>query len=198
MGALLGPLRMQIFTERERGLHWDALSTMSSVNAWPFVNHATSRWWTEPGVFDRWSNPTYSREAHPGVTSFQSALQTRSNTNKALWLWVPNKWGFGLWKLLRGPVCTHQRQEKPSPSHWHRKLMANTAVRLDKPCVSTWTWASLLSRFLVTAAWKLTGCWSPLVLFRVSSANFNSGYIHILLCQLPGNSWGMAPSVFSF
>lgn len=142
--------------------------------------------------------PQCDRVLWLSMTSFQPALQKRSNTNKALWLWVLNKWGFGLWKLLRVPVWTHQCQGKPSPSHWHRKLMANTAVRLDKPCVSTWARASLLSRFLVTAAWKLTGCWSPLVLFRASSAKFNSGYIHILLCQLPGNSWGMAPSVFPF
>lgn len=105
-----------------------------------------------------------------------------------------------VWPLetSEGACLDSQCQGKPSPSHWHRKLVGQSAVRLDKPCVSTWAWASLLSRFLVTAAWKLTGCWSPLVLFRVSSANFNSGYIHILLCQLPGNSWGMAPSVFSF
>lgn len=99
------------------------------------------------------------------MTSFQPALQTRSNTNKALWLWVLNKWGFGLWKLLRMPVWTRQCQGKPSPSHWHRKLMANTAVRLDKPCVSTWARASLLSRLLgsLQAAGPLW-CYSELLL----------------------------------
>lgn len=49
MDALLGPLRMQIFTKRERGPH----EMQSRVDSWHSINLPNSTDDAEPGVFGR-------------------------------------------------------------------------------------------------------------------------------------------------
>lgn len=49
IGALLGPLRMQIFPKRERGLH----EMQCRVDSWHFINLPNSTDDAEPRVFGR-------------------------------------------------------------------------------------------------------------------------------------------------